>query len=83
MAKCTIQKLFFNDGDHTVDIIDECVFGEIFRTKREAEDYLYDMQGSFAEGAETLRLNNPGDCDEYIDDDWDDDNIQYEVVRLS
>ena len=83
MAKWAIQKLFFNDEDHTYDVIDECVFGETFRTKREAEDCLYYMQGSFAGGAENLHLNNPGDCDGYIDGDWNNDNIQYEVGRLS
>ena len=82
MAKWAIQKIFFNDEDHTAEVIDECVFGETFSTKREAEDYLEEMKDSMYAGAETLYLSNPGDADEYIDSDWFDDNIQFEVDKL-
>lgn len=40
------------------------------------------MYDSMNVGAEVLRLSNPGDADEYIDPDWDDDSIQYEVGKL-
>ena len=42
MGKWAIQKIFFNDEDHTAEVVDECVYGETFRTKREAEEYLED-----------------------------------------
>ncbi len=76
MAKWAIQKWFFNDKDQTASLIDECVYGETSHTKREAEEYLDEMQDSMNEGAEILGLSNPGDADEYVDSDWDDDNIQ-------
>ena len=82
MGKWAIQKIFFNDEDHTAEVVDECVYGETFRTKREAEEYLEDMRDSMNVGAETLYLNNPGDAEEYIDLDWNNDNYQYEVGKL-
>ena len=82
MAKWAIQKWSFDEEDHTASLIDDCVNGETFHTKREAQESLDEMYDSMNVGAEVLRLSNPGDADEYIDPDWDDDSIQYEVGKL-
>lgn len=73
MAKWAIQKIVFNDLDSTAEVIDECVYGETFRTKKEAEAYLADMYDSMGEGEEIVGCR---------DADWHNDDIQYEVGKL-
>lgn len=33
MAKWAVQKWYFDDEDHAAYLIDDCVYGETFRTK--------------------------------------------------
>ena len=82
MGKWAIQKWFMDDEDHSAKLVDDCVYGETFNTKREATEYLDGMYDSMNAGAESLFYSNPGDADEYIDSDWDNDSIQYEVGKL-
>lgn len=59
-------KVIFNDEEQD----------EIFDSESAAEDYALYLSSCAKEGAETLHMSNPGDCDE---DDYEDD---FEIVEV-
>lgn len=75
MKKYKVQMI----DSFTDSVEDDCVDDMIFDTESEAEEYADYMNSCSAEGAEILKMSNPGD---YEEDYGYNENYEYIVTEI-
>ena len=75
MEKYKVQMV----NKYTGSVEEDCVDDIIFDTESEADEYACYLNGCSAEGAEILKMSNPGEYEEYFGDG---ENYEFVAVEI-